>query len=355
MSSTSPILRRLGIGSGLVTAAVVVAWLVLGGSGSVHTENAYVKAEKLSLATDVAGIVAEVPVRANQRVEQGQLLVRLDDTPFRLAVAESEAHLMQVRNQLLARRADYAEAEAALDRAKRDAGYYRRQLQRSEKMGPVAISEAQLDEARQELARARSQISINREKLSSLGAELGGDTTTPLENQADLQVAQAQLDNALYKLSRTEIRAPVDGLIANEVPQVGEMAPSGITLVSMLSTANIWVEANLKETQLAGVEAGQHATVMIDAYPGVEWQATVESLSPASGSEFALIPAQNASGNWVKVVQRVPVRLRLDATAEQTLHLRAGMSAEVFIDTSRPGDRPGAAVAATGADAVLSQ
>ncbi|TDG11425.1 HlyD family secretion protein [Seongchinamella unica] len=333
------------MGSGLLVATAVVAWLVLGGRGSVQTANAYIKADKFSLATDVAGIVAEVLVRANQRVEKGQLLVRLDDTPFRLAVEEAEAHLMQVRNQLLARRADYAEAEAALEQAQRDAEYYQRQLQRNEKMGPVAISEAELDEARQQLARARSRISIYRQKLSSLGAELGGDNTTPLDDQADLQVAQAQLDNARYKLSRTEIHAPVDGLIANEVPQVGEMAPSGITLLSMLSTADIWVEANLKETRLAGVEVGQQATVVVDAYPGVEWPAIVESLSPAVGSEFALIPAQNASGNWVKIVQRVPVRLRLLAAEEQKVPLRAGLSAEVRIDTSQPGSNSGAAAA----------
>lgn len=354
-NSSRATLRRFGLGAGILTAAAVAAWLTFGGRGSVHTENAYIKADILSLATDVGGIVAEVPVQANQRVQQGQLLVRLEDTPFRLAVVEAEAHLHQVQNELLSRRADYAEAEAALEQAQRDADYYQRQLNRNEKMGPVAISEAQLDGARQELARARSQIAINREKLASLAAELGGDNTTPLEDQADLKVAQAQLDNARYKLSRTEIYAPVDGLIANEVPKAGEMAPSGITLINMLSTEDTWVEANLKETQLAGVESGQAATVVIDAYPGVEWEATVDSVSPASGSEFALIPAQNASGNWVKVVQRVPVRLRLTAPDGRQLPLRAGMSAEVRIDVSKPGQMPGASLASTASQVVLSQ
>ncbi|GAB3288205.1 HlyD family secretion protein [Parahaliea aestuarii] len=326
--------RRLGFGAGILTAAAVVAWLVYGGQGSVHSDNAYVKADKLALATDVGGIVAEVRVRANERVERGQLLVRLDDTPFRLAVEEAEAHLGQVRNQLQSRIADYAEAEAALEQAGRDADYYQRQLQRNEKMGPVAISESQLDEARQALSRARSQIAINRQKLSSLAAELGGGVDTPLEQHADIKVAQAQLDRARYQLSRTAVYAPVDGIVANEVPQVGEMVPSGLTLVSMLSSEDTWVEVNLKETQLADVRTGQHARVVVDAYPGVEWDAVVDSLSPASGSEFALIPAQNASGNWVKVVQRVPVRLHLTATGQDLPVLRAGMSAEVRIDTA---------------------
>jgi membrane fusion protein (multidrug efflux system) len=119
------------------------------------------------------------------------------------------------------------------------------------------------------------------------------------------------------------------------VPQVGELAHNGLALISLLSTQGLWVEANLKETQLADIQPGQRARVKVDAYPGREWLAEVDSLSPASGSEFALIPAQNASGNWVKVVQRVPVRLRLLQTDGNPL-LRAGMSAEVVIDTSAP-------------------
>lgn len=340
MSKSRNTLRRLGFAGGILVAAATCAWLVFGGAGTVHTENAYIKADKLALATDVGGIVAEVPVGANQRVERGQLLVRLDDTPFRLAVAEAQAHLAQVKNQIMSRRADYAEARASLDQAREDADYYQRQLQRNEKMGPVAISEAQLDEARQALSRARSQIAINQQKLSSLEAALGGDIGSPIESQADVRVAQAQLDKALYQLSRTEIRAPAAGVIANEVPQAGEMVPSGLTLISMMSSEAIWIEANLKETQLAGVRPGQHATIEIDAYPGTTWEAVVESLSPASGSEFALIPAQNASGNWVKVVQRVPVRLRLVDAGDGERALRAGMSAEVRIDTRAAGDRP---------------
>jgi len=325
-------LRRLGFLAGVVVAAAVGGWCLFGGGDSVETENAYIKADKISLAPEVSGVVAEVAVKANQPVLKGQLLVRLDPTAFELAVAEAEAHLGQVRNDLLARRADYAEAEATLAKARKDADYYRRQLARNEKLGKLALSEAQLDESRQLLERARAQIAINIEKLSSLRAELGGNPEIPLEEQADLKVVQARLDKARYQLSRTRIVAPVDGVIANAVPQVGEMAPAGIGLISMLDADGIWVEANLKETELARVRAGQQAEVTLDAYPGFTWQAQVDSLSPASGSEFALIPPQNASGNWVKVVQRVPVRLRLYPTKDAPV-LRAGMSARVRIDT----------------------
>ncbi|WP_226666668.1 HlyD family secretion protein [Microbulbifer aggregans] len=325
--------RRMGFALGIVVAGAVASWCLIGGGSSVHTENAYVKADKVSLAPEVSGVIAEVAVRANQHVNKGDLLVQLDATPFQLAVAEAEGHLAQVKNQIQARQADYAEAEAELHQAQTDADFYRRQLERNEKLGKVALSESQLDESRQKLDQARAKIAINTEKLASLRAELGGSSQVPPEQQADVKVAQAKLDKARYQLSRTRIAAPVSGMIANEAPQVGEMAPAGLAVVSMLSTENMWVEANLKETQLEKVRAGQQALVTVDAYPGVKFQALVESLSAASGSEFALIPPQNASGNWVKVVQRVPVRLRL-LPAEDAPVLRAGMSAEVSIDTT---------------------
>ncbi|MCX2801094.1 HlyD family secretion protein [Microbulbifer thermotolerans] len=340
--------RQLGFLLGIVVAVAVAGWCVFGGGGRVETENAYVKADKISLAPEVSGVVAEVLVKANQVVAQGQLLVQLDPTPFELAVAEAEGHLGQVRNQLLARRAEYAEAEAALEQATKDADFYRRQLSRNEKLSDVALSEAQLDESRQLLQRARAQIAINTEKLASLRAELGGNPEIPLEEQADLKVAQAQLDKARYQLSRTRIVAPVAGVIANEVPVVGEMIPAGINVISMLASEELWVEANLKETELGEVRPGQQAEVVVDAYPNFKWQAQVDSLSPASGSEFALIPPQNASGNWVKVVQRVPVRLRL-YPAKNAPVLRAGMSARVRIDTAED-DKLVAARASGGED-----
>ncbi len=332
---TRPLLRRILVLGGVAVAVAIAAWQLYGG-GNVNTENAYIKADKISLSAEVGGVISEVPVQANQPVKRGDLLVALDDYAFRLAVDEAEGHLAQVRNKLLARRADYAEAEAALQQARRDAEFYQRQLQRNEKMGPLAVSEAVVDEARQQLEQSRNRITINEQKLTSLRAELGGGVDVPLAEQADIKVAQAQLDRARYQLSRTRIVAPVDGIVANNVPKVGELAHNGLALISLLGTEDIWVEANLKETQLAQVHPGQMARVEVDAYPGHEWQAEVESVSPASGSEFALIPAQNASGNWVKVVQRVPVRLRL-IKADGGPLLRAGLSAEVSIDL-HPGD-----------------
>lgn len=354
MSETANSRARRRAGFALVTLAafVVGLWAVYGGRGVVETDNAYVKADKYSLSADVAGRIAEVLVRPNQPVTRGQVLVRLDDTPYRLAVAEAEAHLAQVKNEILARRADYAEVEARLQQAVSDVDYYERKLARNEKMGPVAVSKSQLDDARQELEVARSNIAVNRQKLSRLRAALGGNPDLPSTQQADVMMAQAQLDDALYNLSRVVIHAPVDGIVADEVPQVSEMAVSGITLVTLLGTESVWVKANLKETQLAHVRPGQRAVVTIDAYPDVRWHAEVESLSPASGSEFALIPAQNASGNWVKVVQRIPVHLRLQRHADDP-PLRAGMSAHVAIDVTSNDSKGG--IGSTGHHAEQGQ
>ncbi|MEQ9393608.1 HlyD family secretion protein [Haliea sp.] len=324
--------RRLLMGAGLVVAGLAVAWFTLGGQGSISTENAYVKANKLALSSEVNAIVKSVLVQPNQPVEAGQLLVQLEDQPFQLAVDEAEAHLAQVQNQIMTRRAEYAEVEAEIRQAEEDAAYYERQLLRNQRMGSSAISEADLDESRQRLAHSQAQIAINRQKLAGLRAALGGDPELPLAAQADIQVAQAQLDRARYQLSRTRISAPVAGTVANEVPQLGEMTVAGFAVVTLMATNDIWIEANLKETQLTHVRPGQTAEVTIDAYPGQVLRARVETLSPASGSEFAMIPAQNASGNWVKVVQRIPVRLRLESLPENAV-MRAGMSAEVRIET----------------------
>lgn len=329
----SQVSRRLGFSVGILLAGLAVFWLVFGDRGVVSTENAYVKARKYSLSADVAGRIVEVAVKPNQRVARGQVLLRLDDTPYTLTVAEAEAHLAQVRNRVEARRADYAEAQAKLRQVVADADYYERKLARQERMGPAAVSESTLDDARQQLVSARAEIAINRQNLSRLKAELGGDPDLPLEQQADVLVAQAQLDTARYKLSRTRIVAPADGIVANEVPDISEMAIAGMALINLMGTDELWVEANLKETELAGVQPGQTAIVVLDAYPDREWRAEVESVSPASGSEFALIPAQNASGNWVKVVQRIPVHLRLLLRGDEP-PLRAGMSARVRIDVA---------------------
>jgi len=335
-------LRVLGFAIAALLIAVAAQMLFFGSRQFVSTENAYVKGHRLSLAMEVNGRITSVAVDVNDTVEQGQLLLRIDDTPYRLAVAEAEANLARARNDIDAMQAEYTEAQASLAQSREDAAFYTRELRRSEQLSSVAVSEAQIDSARQDLRRAESAIRVGEQRLARLRAELGGNPDMPVGEHPEVRAAQAQLERARYELERTVLYAPTSGVIANSVPEVGEMAAPGIPLLTMLDSSELWMEANLKETQLAAVRPGQAAKVSIDAYPGEEFDAEVESLSPASGSEFALIPAQNASGNWVKVVQRVPVRLRL-LDARHSPPLRAGLSAEVVIDTGAKG----AALAAT--------
>lgn len=332
MAMSSMAVRRMALLGGVAVAIIVALWCVFGGSRYIGTENAYIKADKISIASEVTGVVKAVSVRANQFVHQGDVLVQLDDEPYQIAVSEAKANLAQIHNEVLSMRADYAETNAQLQQARTDAKYYSRELERDQKLDQVAVSASQLDAARQALAKANAQIAVYNSQLESLRAELGGGPDVPVEQQPDYQAASARLAKATYELSRTTVRAPSAGMIANDVPLSGEMAAAGVPLISVIRTDNTWVEANLKETELATVKLGQTVDVSVDAYPGEHWQAVVDSMSPASGSEFALIPPQNASGNWVKVVQRIPVRLRLIPRNDAPV-LRAGMSVQVEIDT----------------------
>ncbi|AFT72113.1 Multidrug resistance efflux pump [Alloalcanivorax dieselolei B5] len=328
--------RRLGMGLGLLVAVVLILWLIFGGQRYVSTDNAYIKIDMLSLAANVSGQLVAVNVERNQVVEKGQVLAEVDPRPFRIAVAEARADQQAVRNRILSLRGDYAQATAERDQANRDVSYYRRELQRLQRMRRSSVSEAQLDSARQKLDQARANGSVAEQRLVSLRAQLAGGPDMAVEDHPDYQAATAKLEQAEYDLSQCQVIAPASGIVGGEVPMVGERVNAAVPIISLSKTDTLWVEANLKETQLTRIVPGQTAEVEVDTFPGVKWEAEVISLSPATGSEFALIPPQNASGNWVKVVQRLPVRLRLLPKDGQPI-LRAGMSAEVSIDT---GDEP---------------
>lgn len=318
---------------GLVIAAAAFGWLTHE-SPVVSTENAYIKADKFPLSSEVNAPVKAVYVKQNQAIAAGQVLLELDDTALVYAVQEAEAALAQVKNELLAKQSEYLEAKEDLTLAEQDVDFYQRQVARNNKLDSVGVSAATLDEAKQMLTRARSKIRTSTQKLGSLKAELGGLIEGSIDDHARIQMETAALERAKYRLSQAKIVSPVNGYIANQVPHIGQMVFPGMSLVTIIGSEVLWVEANLKETQLSKINVGQTAQVHVDAYPDVSFSAVVESLSPASGSEFALIPAQNASGNWVKVVQRLPVRLKLINPNQHKVQLRAGMSAEVDIETT---------------------
>jgi len=317
-----------------VAVAVVGVHIYLAGGRYVRTDNAYVRADKVTLGTDVSGVVAEISVRNDQRVEAGQILFRLNDESYRLALAGAMAQLVTVRNDIEALRATYRQKQEAIRRAESDIAYFRRDYDRQrELMQGRTVTQARLDESRHNLDNAQQTLAVLREEAAAARAALEGAPNAAPETYGRYAVVQALADKAERDLRQTVIRAPANGIVTNVTAlQVGQYLGAGQAAFSLVLSDEVWIEANPKESDLAHVRVGNPATVVIDTYPDLVWSATVNTISPATGAEFALLPAQNSSGNWVKVVQRIPVRLRIDMPAGAP-PLRAGMSASVEIDT----------------------
>lgn len=327
-------LRRilLMLGPAVVLAGSLYVYMT--GGRYVSTDNAYVHAGKLTVATDVSGIVADVAVRESQAVEKGQVLFTLDQEPFKIALAGAEANLGAVRNQIVTQQATYRQKLAQIEQAKTDIGFYETTAQRQQDLLKRGVAaQATFDQAKRDLDTARERLLVAQHDAEAALAQLGGRADAPIEQNANFLAAQAQVDKATRDLKRTTVLAPIPGIVTNvDALQVGEYLPAAQAAFSLVSTADVWVEANPKESDLTNLKPGDKASVTIDAYPGREWHATVTSLAPATGAEFSVLPAQNATGNWVKVVQRVPIRLKVEMP-EGAPPLRTGMSAYVEIDT----------------------
>ena len=327
-------LRRLLLALGPIVVLAGGLFAYTAGGRYVSTDNAYVHAGKLTVATDVSGIVADVAVKESQKVEKGQVLFTLDQEPFRIALAGAEANLGIVRNQLVTLQATWRQKQAQIAQARTDAAFYETGFQRQQDLLKRGVaSQAAYDQAKRDLDAARERVVMAQSDADATLAQLGGKADAPIEQNASYLAAQAQVDKARRDLTRTTVLAPIPGIVTNvDALQVGEYLPAAQPAFSLVSSADVWIEANPKESDLAYLRAGAPAVVTVDAYPGREWQASVTSLAPATGTEFSVLPAQNATGNWVKVVQRVPIRLAVQMPADAPL-LRTGMSATVEIDT----------------------
>jgi len=307
--------------------------LYLKGGRYAKTDNAYIKSEKIAVSSDVSGRVVDVLVADNQTLEQGRLMFRIDRKPFEIALKQTEAALGAMRHEILALRALYRQKQAELRRAKGDIEFYQRQFDRQKALTTKGFSaEQNLDAAEKELRNARDRVSAIRQDIARTLADLGGTATGAIDDHPRVRKARAERDRAALELAWTEVTAPVPGVVTNFDLQVGEYIEVGDAVFSLVGTGQVWIQANFKETDLTRVNVGQRATVRVDTYPDMKKTATVASISPATGAEFALLPPQNTSGNWVKVVQRLPVRLEIDV-AEDDPPLRAGMSVIVEIDT----------------------
>ena len=316
----------------LAAAAGVALWLQ--GGRYEETENAYVKAHMIAVTADVSGRVVEVGVRDNEPVAAGALLFRIDAVPFELAVARAEAEMAVVRTTLEGLRAEHRVALADAAEARERIGFLARQLERQAKLKERGMGlEASFDEARHNLEAARRRLESAQEKAARVLAALGGDLKRPVEMHPSFLAAAAARDLGRDELARARVVAPVAGIVSNMRLQVGERVERGVPVFSLIESQAVWIEANFKETQLTHMREGQEVTVVADAYPDAKWRGRVSTIAPATKAEFALLPAQNSSGNWVKVVQRVPVLIALDSVPDGQTPLRAGMTVTARVDT----------------------
>lgn len=328
-------LRWLLMGGGLCLAiALALAYYLFTGR-FVSTDDASVQAAQTSISANISGRVVELDVHDNQTVQRGQILFRIDDRPFRIALEQATAKLAAARLQIGAAKATYRQQLASMAAANATLAYEEREFERQQRLLQSGISSrAQFDQAQHALEVARSQLSSAQQQVDSVRALLGGNPDLPVDDHPVVQEAQAALDKANLELSYTEIKAPADGIVAKvEQLQVGDYITAATPVFSLVSNHDLWVEANFKEDELTYMRPGQSATVRIDAYPGRKFRARVSSLSPGTGAQFSLLPPENATGNWVKVVQRVPVRLQLDERDMDEVVLHSGLSVLVTVDT----------------------
>jgi membrane fusion protein (multidrug efflux system) len=321
---------------GLLPLALVIGgiWYVTGGQ-IMSTDNAYVNAETVGISTDVAGIVQDVDVHENQHVTEGQVLYRLDPLQFQIALDNAKANLAQAALTINSMKVDYKRmlSDVAAQQAQVDLDQvnYNRALML---LNTNTVPQANYDQAKANLDSDKAKLESLRQQAAVQLAKLGGNTDIPTEQQPQYMQIDAQVAEAQRELDHIVVRAPFGGIVTN-VPAIapGKYLAASTMAFFLVDTDHVWIDSNPKETELTYVRPGQPVTITVDTYPGVEWHGSVESISPAASQQFSLLPAQNTSGNWVKVVQRIPMRVSVDTSDAAKPPLRAGMSVEANVDT----------------------
>jgi membrane fusion protein (multidrug efflux system) len=325
-----PMLMILGI----VAVAIGAGTFWLMGGRYVTIDDSYVRAAKETLSTDVSGIVAQVPVKEGQLVKKGQVLLRLDPRQFQIALEGATSAMngmvlnlnaMKLDYNRMLRDADAKEQQVAADQANFD------RMANLVKMG--GVTRADYDNARFLLAADKQALAALHVQAAMQLAKLDGDPNVDVHTMPDYLQLQARVQEAQRQLDHSVIYAPFSGIVTQvDTVQPGMYLAASTAAFGIVSSEDVWIEANPKETELTWVKPGDKVAVTVDTYPGRTWDGTVESIAPNSGSEFSILPAQNTSGNWVKVVQRIPVRIIVEHK-DGDPELRAGMSVEAEIDT----------------------
>jgi membrane fusion protein, multidrug efflux system len=331
----SPRWRRHTLFALLPIALLVSAYVYVTGGGTMSTDNAYVQADTVGISTDVSGVVKVVDVTENERVTTNQVLYQLDRLPFQLAASRARALIDIVRNNLRALQASYRDTQEQVRQAQADLAYYDRELKRQQYLSAQHVSSEQtLEAAHRSRQNAQQKLASLTQQLAGIAANLNGDPNASVEEHPQYLDAVAQAREAARQLDHTIVRAPFAGIVTN-VPSIapGKYLQASATAFYLVATDHVWVDANPKETELTYVRIGQPVEISVDTYPSFKWKGAVESISPAAAQQFSLLPAQNTSGNWVKVVQRIPMRVRVDTADTDLRPLRAGMSVEVGVHT----------------------
>jgi membrane fusion protein, multidrug efflux system len=323
----------LMIGVPLIAAAAGIAHYNASAS-IVATDNAYARIAKTAINARVSGQVVEISVEDNQPVRKGQMLYRINPEPFQIAVNRADAQLSVARLRIDSLKASYRQQQAELQSAREQADFDQKEYARKKALVATEfVSRAIFERAETDLKVSRQRIASVEQQIANTVVALNGDANVDVDSHPSVREARAQLDEAKLWLSYATVYAPEDGVVAKvDDLQVGNFVNNGAPAFALLSDKHAWVEANFRETQVTHMRVGQPAEISIDTYPGRVFKAHVVSMSPGAGSDFALLPPENATGNWVKVVQRVPVRLELDEIdAEHPLY--SGISATVRVDT----------------------
>ncbi|NDU86316.1 MAG: HlyD family secretion protein [Ferrovum sp.] len=321
--------------AGPLLLLLIVGVLYFTNLDRISTDDAYVVAARTDISATVAGRVVQVRVKDNQSVEAGAVLFQLDDRDFALAVADARARLANTILQVKGLKASYRQHQAEVSASKETLAFLSNELTRQKKLVAQGVSsQAQLDQAQHAWLQAQQTLVGAQQEQENALVALDYHPSRDVDTHPAVQQARAILDRALLNQSYTVVKAPQAGIVAKvELLQPGEYVTPGAPLFALVSAQDVWVEANVKETDLVRLHPGQPSSVEIDAYPGKKFHGRVQSLSPGTGSSYSLLPPENATGNWVKVVQRLPVRIRIE-DADASHLLRSGLSASVTVDVS---------------------
>jgi membrane fusion protein, multidrug efflux system len=319
---------------GPLAAIAIALTIYFMGGRYVSEENSYIGANSIAIAPQVSGVVTEVSASQNQQVEPGARLFKIDPEPYRIAADGARAQLGITHDQIAAQIETYKSRQQQVQEAQASLTFAQQELQRAKQLvSRGAATQQQLDTATRDQQVASRTLAGAQADAAAALAQIGGDGGKPIEQRPQYLAAEAKLRDAERNLRLTEVTAPFAGIVTNvNSIDVGAYLTAGQQAMSMVATQNAWADSNLRETDLTNVKPGDRATVEVDTYPDHPFQAHVQTINPATGAVFALIPPQNASGNWVKVVQRVPVRVAIEHGPDDPV-LRNGLSATVTIDT----------------------